>query len=71
MRVPITIFLTTPIIPWCMESTQIDHGTKFSLAAMMQQYLAMHCVDQQRVAVLRTTSRQNRRAERLWPEIDS
>lgn len=48
-----------------------DHGTEFTLVATVQQYLARHRVNQQRLPVLQTTSRQNHRAERIWPQFNS
>lgn len=48
-----------------------DHGTEFSLVATVQHYLAHHRVNQLRLPVLQTTSRQNHRAERIWLEFNS
>ena len=55
-------------VSWHLEPT---HGTEFALVSTMQQYLAHHCVNQQRLPVLQTTSRQNHTAERLRPEVNS
>jgi len=48
-----------------------DHGTEFALVSTVQQYLASLRLDQRPLSVLQTTSRQNHRVERLWPEVNS
>ena len=53
------------------DQLRSDHGTEFALIATVQHYLAHHRVNQQRLPVLQTTSRQNHRAERIWPEVNS
>ena len=48
-----------------------DHGTEFALVSTVQQYLSSHRLNQRPSPVLQTTSRENLRAERLWPEVNS
>ena len=70
----ITIYGT--IMRWLLLSDGIldqlssDHGTEFALVSTVQEHLASHRTHQQRLPVLQTTSRQNHRAERIWPEIN-
>ena len=72
---PITIFGTIfrPLLlhDGIWDQLRSDHGTEFVLIATVQNYLAHYRVNQQRLPVLQTTSRQNHRAERIWPEINS
>ena len=49
------------------EQVRVDHGTEFTLLITAQQHLA-HSHHHQ--PVLQSTSRQNHRAERIWPEIN-
>ena len=48
-----------------------DQGTEFTLVATMQRYLASQRMHQECDPVLQTTSRQNHRAERIWPEVNA
>ena len=72
---PITIFGTIfrPLLlhDGIWDQLRSDHGTEFVLIATVQHYLAHYHVNQQRLPVLQTTSRQNHRAERIWPEVNS
>ena len=49
----------------------IDHGTEFSLISTIQLHLSNLCNSQTRDPVLQSLSRQNHRAERIRPEINS
>ena len=53
------------------DQLRSDHGTEFALVSTVQEHLASHRTHQQQLPVLQTTSRQNHRAERIWPEINS
>lgn len=53
------------------DQLRCDHGTEFCLIATVQEYLSGHRVNQQRLPVLQTTSRQNHRVERIWLEVNS
>ena len=72
---PITVYSTVfrPLLlqegSW--EQLRSDHGTEFALAATIQEHLSLHQVHQRRLPVFQTTSRENHRAERIWPEINS
>ena len=72
---PITIFNTiyTPLLFSQGIWTQLrsDHGTELVLISTVQCHLASHQVDQQPMPVLQSTSRENHRAERIWPEVNS
>ena len=48
---------------------RVDHGREFSLMLSVQQGLAGFRVRQDRVPFLQTVSRENHRAERIWPEV--
>lgn len=49
---------------------RVDHGSEFSLMLSVQQRLAGFRVRQDRVPYLQTVSRENHRAERIWPEVN-
>ena len=72
---PITIYNTLfqPVLQqhglW--DQVRTDHGTEFVLVSTIQQFLAPLRGRQHRCPVLKTTSRHNHRAERIWPEINS
>ena len=53
------------------DQVRTDHGTEFVLVSTVQQFLAPLRGRQHRCPVLKTTSRHNHRAERIWPEINS
>ena len=52
------------------NQVRTDHGTEFSLIATAQLYLSNSRQNQSRQPVLQSLSRQNHRAERIWPEIN-
>jgi len=72
---PITIYNTLfqPVLQqhglW--DQVRTDQGTEFVLVSTVQQFLAPLRGRQHRCPVLKTTSRHNHRAERIWPEINS
>ena len=72
---PITIYGTImkPLLlsEGIWDQLRSDHGTEFTLVSTVQEHLAQLRVHQQCRPTLQTTSRQNHRAERLWPEINS
>lgn len=72
---PITIYGTIlrPLLlsEGIWDQLRSDHGTEFSLAATIQNHLASRHIHQQRLPTLQTTFRQNHRAERIWPEVNS
>ena len=47
------------------EQLRMDHGTEFSLIITIQEYLSVYRARHNRPSVLRSTSQQNHRAERL------
>ena len=49
---------------------KVDYGHEFSLMLSVQQGLAGFRVRQDRVPFLQTVSRENHRAERIWPEVN-
>ena len=49
----------------------MDHGTEFALVSTVQHLLAHMRVSRDRHPVLRSLSRHNHRAERLWPEVNA
>ena len=52
------------------DQVRTDHGTEFALVATVQQLVSDYRRRHSRHPVFRTTSRQNHRAERIWPEIN-
>lgn len=72
---PITIYGTImqPLLlsEGIWDQLRSDYGTEFALVAIIQNHLSSYRVHQNRVSTLQTTSRQNHRAERIWPEINS
>ena len=72
---PITIYnmLMGPLLRcyglW--QQVRIDHGSEFVLVITAQQHLSHHRCKQGRHPVLLSTSRQNHRVERMWPEVNS
>lgn len=52
------------------QQVKVDHGTEFTLVLTVQQHLAGLRLWQDRLPALQSTSRQNHRVERLWPEIN-
>ena len=68
---PITIY-NTPLLYQCglWDQVRTDHGTEFALIETVQQLLSDHRRHRSRHPMFRTTSRQNHRAERIWPEIN-
>ena len=52
------------------EQLRVDHSREFALIISVQQSLASLRRTQQHHPVLQSTSRQNRRVERLWPEVN-
>ena len=53
------------------DQLRMDHGTEFNLVITVQQSISHYRNDQHRHPVLQSMSRQNHRAERIWPEINS
>ena len=53
------------------QQIRMDHGTEFALVSTVQQYIAHLRTSSDRYPVLRSLSRHNHRAERLWPEINA
>ena len=73
---PITIYntLMKPLLEtegmW--EQVRLDHGTEFAPVVIVQQHLASQRLRQtQHLPILQSTSRQNHRIERMWPEINA
>ena len=52
------------------EQVRIDHGTEFALVVTAQQHLSVHRQRHSREPVIRSLSRLNHRAERIWVEIN-
>lgn len=52
------------------QQVRVDHGTEFTLVLTVQQHLGGLRLWQDRLPALQSTSRQNHRVERLWPEIN-
>ena len=52
------------------DQVRVDHGTEFALIKTAQQHLSNHRLNQNREPVLESLSRQNHRAERIWPELN-
>lgn len=71
---PITIYdtLFNPILMqhglW--DQVRMDHGTEFVLVTTVQQFLAIHRERVDHHPVVRSMSRNNHRAERLWVEVN-
>ena len=71
---PITIYdkLFHPILMqhglW--DQLRMDHGTEFVLVTTVQQFLAFHRDRVDHHPVVRSMSRNNHRAERLWVEVN-
>lgn len=53
------------------DQLHMDHGTEFNLVISVQYSIAHFRVNHHPYCVLQSTSRQNHRAERIWPEINS
>ena len=72
---PITIYNTLfrPLLvsDGIWDQVRTDQGTEFTLIATVQRHLSIYRMHQGREPVLQTTSRQNHRAERLWPEVNA
>ena len=66
-----TIFRPLLVSDGIWDQVRTDQGTEFTLVATMQRYLASQRMHQERDPVLQTTSRQNHRAERIWPEVNA
>ena len=70
----ITIYHTLLILLLAMEGLwdqiRVDHGAEFALVSTIQTYLAHYRHRCSRPPVLRTSSRHNLRAERLWVEVN-
>lgn len=66
-----TLFRPLLLSEGMWDQLRADHGTEFVLVATVQQHLASLRSRGERHPVLRTTSRQNHRAERLWVEVNS
>ena len=52
------------------EQVRIDHGGEFALVSSAQRSLARLRNPVTRIPVLQSSSRQNHRVERLWPEVN-
>lgn len=52
------------------QQVRVDHGTEFALVLTVQQHLGHLRLWQDRAPALQSTSRQNHRVERIWPEIN-
>lgn len=52
------------------EQVRVDHGAEFALLITAQLYLARFRQSHHHQPILQSTSRQNHRAERIWPEIN-
>jgi hypothetical protein len=53
------------------DQLRMDHGTEFTLIVSVQQSMSRLRGDPGRHPVMQSMSRQNHRAERIWPEINS
>lgn len=53
------------------DQLRMDHGTEFTLIVSVQQNMSRLRNDPNRHPVMQSLSRQNHRAERMWPEINS
>lgn len=74
LKNPITIYhtLMRPLLicEGLWQQVRLDHGTEFVLVVAAQQHLASQRLWQDRHPVLQSTSRQNHRVERMWPEVN-
>jgi hypothetical protein len=52
------------------DQVRVDHGTEFALIISAQKHLSPFRNIQSREPVLQSLSRQNHRAERIWPELN-
>ena len=52
------------------EQVRVDHGSEFALVLTSQQLLSPYRRSTRHLPVLQSLSRQNHRAERIWPEIN-
>jgi len=52
------------------QQVRTDRGTEFALVVTAPWYLAQRRQWQHRFPVLQSTSRQNHRVERMWPEVN-
>ena len=52
------------------DQVRVDHGTEFFLILAVQNHLANLRTRQDHPAYMQTTSTNNHRVERLWPEIN-
>ena len=52
------------------DQVRVDHGTEFAVVITAQQYLSQYRQNHNHQPVLQSLSRQNHRAERIWPEIN-
>ena len=52
------------------EQVRVDHGTEFSLVVTAQQFLSPHRTNHTHHPVWQSLSRQNHRAQRIWPEVN-
>lgn len=52
------------------DQVRVDHGTEFTLVNTAQLHLSPHRQSSQHQPVMQSVSRQNHRAERVWPEIN-
>ena len=53
------------------DQLRMDHGTEFALVVSVQQSISRFRNDPSRHPVLQSMSRQNHRAEIIWPEINA
>ena len=74
LKNPISIYnaLMRPLLlsDGLWQQVRLDHGSEFVLVIAAQQHLSSHRQWQDRHPVLQSTSRQNHRVERMWPEIN-
>ena len=52
------------------DQVHVDHGTEFALIISAQEHLSHFRNNHSREPVLQSLSRQNHRAERIWPELN-